>query len=75
MESHLRVLGEQERWNIDILLRMLVELLPVVYQKAINMCPFNSLSDPVDVEFAFSNSLLELYARYMYTQENLIYLN
>ncbi|KAF5750170.1 LisH domain and HEAT repeat-containing protein [Tripterygium wilfordii] len=40
MESHLRVLGERERWNIDVLLRMLAELLPFVYQKAIQTCPF-----------------------------------
>ncbi|GJN40239.1 hypothetical protein PR202_gb29424 [Eleusine coracana subsp. coracana] len=45
IDSHLRVLGEQERWNIDVLLRMLTELLPFIHQKAIETCPFASV-DP-----------------------------
>ncbi|KAJ4972514.1 hypothetical protein NE237_005688 [Protea cynaroides] len=66
VESHLRVLGERERWNVDVLLRMLKELLPFVHQKAIETCPFPSAmghlatSEP-GVSF-FSTSLLELYA-------------
>ncbi|KAB2057557.1 hypothetical protein ES319_A11G176900v1 [Gossypium barbadense] len=60
VESHLRVLGEQERWNLDILLRILADLLPHVHQKAIETCPFSSVSEsngPI-----FSSSVLELYA-------------
>ncbi|XP_010279364.1 PREDICTED: lisH domain and HEAT repeat-containing protein KIAA1468 homolog [Nelumbo nucifera] len=65
MESHLRVLGERERWNIDVLLRMLTDLLPFVHQKAIESCPFPSVngslaSDPQGA--FFSISVLELYA-------------
>ncbi|KAK9110631.1 hypothetical protein Sjap_018691 [Stephania japonica] len=61
VESHLRVLGERERWNIDVLLRMLIELLPFVHQKAIETCPFPSVITKPGEEL-FSTSLLELYA-------------
>lgn len=60
LESHLRVLGERERWNIDVLLRMLMELLPSVHQKAMATCPFSSISK--SEESAISVSLLETYA-------------
>ncbi|CAK9150667.1 unnamed protein product [Ilex paraguariensis] len=60
VESHLRVLGERERWNVDVLLRLLVELLPFVHQKAIEACPFPSVSESAGT--SFSTSLLELYA-------------
>lgn len=59
VESYLRVLGERERWNIEVLLRMLTELLPSVHQNAINSCPFSSVS----IENVFPTSVLELYAR------------
>lgn len=61
VESHLRVLGERERWNVDVLLRMLMEMLPFVYQKAIEMCPI--ASDPETTGTIFSTSFLESYAR------------
>ncbi|KAL3813274.1 hypothetical protein ACJIZ3_014542 [Penstemon smallii] len=60
VESHLRVLGERERWNVDVLLRLLAELLPYVHQKAVETCPFPSISDSTGV--LFTESLLELYA-------------
>jgi hypothetical protein len=63
IDSHLRVLGEQERWNIDVLLRMLTELLPFIHQKAISTCPF--AADPSTgtmPESYFSKSCLKLYA-------------
>ncbi|XP_022759283.1 lisH domain and HEAT repeat-containing protein KIAA1468-like [Durio zibethinus] len=60
LESHLRVLGERERWNLDVLLRMLAELLPYVHQKAIETCPFSSVSESNGT--IFSTSILELYA-------------
>ncbi|XP_039003776.1 uncharacterized protein LOC120130646 [Hibiscus syriacus] len=60
VESHLLVLGEQERWNLDVLLRMLAELLPFVHQKAIETCPFSSVSESNGT--IFSSSVLELYA-------------
>uniref|UniRef100_A0A2P2L9T0 LisH domain and HEAT repeat-containing protein KIAA1468 homolog n=2 Tax=Rhizophora mucronata TaxID=61149 RepID=A0A2P2L9T0_RHIMU len=61
VESHLRVLGERERWNIDALLRMLVELLPFIHRKALGTCPLFSVSELKDT--VFSASLLELYAK------------
>ena len=63
IDSHLRVLGEQERWNIDVLLRMLTELLPFIHQKAIESCPFASV-DPTSStpENFFSASCLKLYS-------------
>ncbi|PIM99913.1 Protein phosphatase 2A regulatory subunit A [Handroanthus impetiginosus] len=60
IESHLRVLGERERWNIDVLLRLLAEMLSYVHQKAVETCPFSSVLDSTRV--AFTLSLLELYA-------------
>ncbi|KAL0343378.1 UNVERIFIED_CONTAM: RAB11-binding protein RELCH [Sesamum angustifolium] len=60
IESHLRVLGERERWNIDVLLRLLAELLSYVHQKAVETCPFSSVSD--STEISFTPSLFELYA-------------
>ncbi|KAM3712453.1 hypothetical protein ACJW31_01G181600 [Castanea mollissima] len=60
VESHLRVLGERERWNVDVLLRMLIELLPYVHQKAVETCPFSSVPETMGKQF--STSLLELYA-------------
>lgn len=61
VESHLRVLGERERWNIDVLLRMLTALLPFVHQKVNETCPFVSVSE--NGKPLVSTSLLELYAR------------
>nr|CAD1834951.1 unnamed protein product [Ananas comosus var. bracteatus] len=65
-ESHLRVLGERERWNIDVLLRMLTELLPFTHRKAIETCPFTSsvesLTSLEKENSGFSSSLLQLYA-------------
>ncbi|KAL9671899.1 hypothetical protein QQ045_009472 [Rhodiola kirilowii] len=61
IESHLRVLGERERWNIDVLLRVLTDLLPLVHQKAITTCPFSSVSESKGT--TFSEPLFELYAR------------
>ncbi|WOL17581.1 lisH domain and HEAT repeat-containing protein [Canna indica] len=65
VDSHLRVLGERERWNIDVLLRMLKQLLPFVHKKAFETCPFNSSELPAttgEQNSFFSMSLLQLYA-------------
>ncbi|XP_010693468.2 uncharacterized protein LOC104906422 isoform X2 [Beta vulgaris subsp. vulgaris] len=61
LESHLRVLGERERWSIDVLLRMLSQLLPYVNHKAVETCPFSAASESAGT--IFSKSLLQLYAR------------
>ncbi|QCD95161.1 protein phosphatase 2 [Vigna unguiculata] len=61
IESHLHALGERERWNIDVLLRMLEELIPFVHEKAIATCPF--LSTIESTEVVFSTTLLKLYSR------------
>ncbi|KAK7295763.1 hypothetical protein RJT34_18675 [Clitoria ternatea] len=60
VESNLRVLGERERWNIDVLLRMLMELLSLVHQKVIATCPFSSTAETAQA--VLSTALLELYA-------------
>ncbi|CAL4956424.1 unnamed protein product [Urochloa decumbens] len=62
IDSHLRVLGEQERWNIDVLLRMLTELLPFIHQKAIETCPFSSVGPSSSTRENFSASCLKLYS-------------
>ncbi|CAN6445973.1 unnamed protein product [Victoria cruziana] len=66
VDSHFRVLGERERWNIDVLLRMLTELLPLVHQKTVASCPFLNRNDPApdtsEGKSFFCISLLELYA-------------
>ena len=62
VESHFHVLGERERWNIDVLLRMLTEMLPSVHEKAIETCPFSSVSETSGA--SFSTAMLELYAGY-----------
>jgi hypothetical protein len=61
IESHLRVLGERERWNVDVLLKMLMELLPFMHQKAFDTCPFLSTMETTPT--VLSITLLELYAR------------
>ncbi|XP_066311922.1 uncharacterized protein [Miscanthus floridulus] len=62
IDSHLRVLGEQERWNIGVLLRMLTELLPFIHQKAIQTCPFASVDPISSTPENFSASCLKSYA-------------
>lgn len=64
VDSHLRVLGERERWNIEVLLRMLTELLPFVHQKAIETCPFPSVTTSESGQCIFSLSRLEMYSGY-----------
>ncbi|KAG0464081.1 hypothetical protein HPP92_020150 [Vanilla planifolia] len=67
VDSHLRVLGEHGRWNIDALLRMLMELLPFVYQRCIDSCPLvfaaNSVLATDQTTPFFSLTLLQSYAR------------
>ncbi|EPS69268.1 hypothetical protein M569_05497, partial [Genlisea aurea] len=60
LESHLHVLAERERWNIDVLLRLLVELLSHVHRRAVETCP---LTASIAEEILFNESLLESYAR------------
>ncbi|GFP96985.1 lish domain and heat repeat-containing protein kiaa1468 homolog [Phtheirospermum japonicum] len=60
IESHLHVLGERERWNVDVLLRLLAELLSHVHKKAVETCPIFSASESAAI--SFSPSLLQIYA-------------
>ncbi|XP_076882453.1 uncharacterized protein LOC143530932 [Bidens hawaiensis] len=60
VESHFHVLGERERWTVDVLLRLLLELLPVVHRIAIETCPYPPLLDTVGS--SFPKPLLEKYA-------------
>ncbi|KFK24305.1 hypothetical protein AALP_AAs57304U000300, partial [Arabis alpina] len=55
------LVGKQERWNIDVLLTMLIELFSAIHQKATETCPFSSISK--SDESALSVSLLESYVR------------
>lgn len=60
VESHFHVLGERERWTVDVLLRLLLELLPTVHLVSIETCPYPSLLDSVGS--SFPKPLLEKYA-------------
>ncbi|KAI3785242.1 hypothetical protein L1987_44357 [Smallanthus sonchifolius] len=60
VESHFHVLGERERWTVDVMLRLLLELLPIVHQISIETCPYPHLLD--SVESSFPTPLLEKYA-------------
>ncbi|XP_051140856.1 uncharacterized protein LOC127258170 [Andrographis paniculata] len=60
IESLLHVLGERERWNIDVLLRLLSELVSYVHRQAVETCPYSSVSD--SKEISFTTSLFEIYA-------------
>ncbi|PKU83044.1 hypothetical protein MA16_Dca007715 [Dendrobium catenatum] len=67
VDSHLRVLGEHERWCIDVLLRMMMELLPFIFQRCIDTCPIafatESISRSEQNDSFFSSSLLQSYAK------------
>ncbi|KAK8939037.1 hypothetical protein KSP39_PZI011174 [Platanthera zijinensis] len=67
VDSHLRVLGENERWSIDVFLRMIMELLPFIYQRCIETCPITfttkSISTLDENRSFFSSSLLQSYAK------------
>lgn len=61
MESNLRVLGERERWNVDVMLRMLTELLPEVLELVKTTCPCKNMNSVEDT--FFSESLIQIYFR------------
>lgn len=66
MESRLRVLGERERWNLDVLLRMLTDLLPEVAKLVKTTCPYRDTSTDggtVEEDSFFSESLIKDYLR------------
>ncbi|RWR72218.1 lisH domain-containing protein [Cinnamomum micranthum f. kanehirae] len=73
VDSHLRVLGERERWNIEVLLRMLTELFPFVHRKAIETCPFTSVATSESGKFILSLSMLEMYAGYARFSRTLLF--
>lgn len=60
IESHLRALGETERWIIEVLMHLLLELRSHVYKNAVDTCPFKEVSAPSGNFFTLQ--LLELYA-------------
>ncbi|XP_071710205.1 uncharacterized protein [Rutidosis leptorrhynchoides] len=60
VESHFHVLGERERWTVDVLLRLLLELLPTIHLLSIETCPYPSLLD--SIETLFPKPLLEKYS-------------
>lgn len=68
MEARLRVLGERERWNLDVLLRMLTDLLSEVAELVKATCPYREKSSNTEVpreeESFFSDSLIKDYLRW-----------
>lgn len=61
-EAQLRTLGERERWNIDVLLRLLTQLLPEVQEAAIESCPLpNKTPDAVEGAAFFTQEVVEAY--------------
>ncbi|KAI7749021.1 hypothetical protein M8C21_009927, partial [Ambrosia artemisiifolia] len=60
VESHFHVLGERERWTVDVLLRLLLELLPIVHQLSLETCPYPPLLNSVGA--SFPTPLLKKYA-------------
>ncbi|KAL0461994.1 UNVERIFIED_CONTAM: RAB11-binding protein RELCH [Sesamum latifolium] len=61
IESHLRVLSERDRWNVDVMLRLLAELLPCVHHNVVETCPFPEVSHSTGI--LVTPALLELFAR------------
>ena len=66
VEAELRALGERRRWNIDVLLRLLAQLLTEVQEAAIKSCPFSiELTDIENTETSiFTEDIITLYIRY-----------
>jgi hypothetical protein len=68
-EAHLRSLGERERWNIDVLLRMLSQLLPEVRNYAFETCPYpDKVVDTdlgTDASF-FTEDIINCYCGYVF---------
>lgn len=65
VEAHLRTFGERRRWNTDVLLRLLAQLLTEVQVAAIKSCPFLSESTDTDVSASiFTDDIITLYIRY-----------
>ncbi|KAG0609564.1 hypothetical protein M758_8G193900 [Ceratodon purpureus] len=61
-EAHLRTLGERERWNIDVLLRLLTQLLPEVQEAAIEAYPLLSkIPDAVEGGAFFTQDVVKAY--------------
>eukprot|EP00850_Spirogloea_muscicola_P012895 SM000085S23245 [mRNA] locus=s85:209987:216702:- [translate_table: standard] len=67
VESHTRVLGERERWDVDVLLQLLKSLLPEVRLAAVRTCPTRTRQGVADAEgdqeALFSAQKLSDYAR------------
>lgn len=71
-EANLRILGERQRWNVDVLLRMLTERLRDIRHAAIKTCPAILIegnegdqspeSSEENGEMFFSQELLQRYA-------------
>lgn len=67
-EARLRTLGEKERWSVNVLLKMLSQLLPAIKSAAVDSFPFKdalnqtttALSD--DKYSVFQEDVVKLYA-------------
>lgn len=68
MEARLRLLGERERWNVDVLLRMLTDLLPEVSELVKATCPYQDMNTvgillSTEDNSSFSEKLIQNYLR------------
>lgn len=64
-EAQLRTLGERERWNIDVLLRMLIQLLPEVRESAIESYPLHDKApEAVHGASFFTEDVIKYYTGY-----------
>ena len=61
-EAQLRTLGERERWSIDVLLRLLTQLLPEARAAAIELCPLpNKTADAMYDAGFFTQDVVKVY--------------
>ncbi|KAL7619181.1 hypothetical protein Lser_V15G04160 [Lactuca serriola] len=51
VKSDFHVLGEREQWIVDVLLWLLMQLLPIVHQIAIDTCSYPSFSEFTETIF------------------------
>ena len=64
VEAQLRTIEERRRRNVDVLLRLLAQLLTEVQEAAIKSCPFSSELIEIEVSASiFTEDIITLYIR------------
>lgn len=67
-ESQLRNLAERERWSIDVLLRLLTQLLPQVEKAAIVSYPFSKEGPDLAHDSSyFTEAVVKSYTGYVFS--------